>query len=130
MASCSDDDDQRGNPFLINVGFQTELNTNLPQYSSLNFVGGVTIVPNAGLRGVVIFTLNTDNYVAYELSDPNHPPSACSTMQITGTEASCPCPDDANTYDIVLGQQNGGGSGFPMKAYRAVREGDVVRVFN
>ncbi len=130
LVNCSSDDDQRSNPFLVNVGFAVDLNINLPQNSGLSFPGGVTIVPNVGIRGAVIYTLSTDNYVAYELSDPNHEPNNCSQMEVDGVELKCPCPNDINTYNLVTGQPMEGGGRFGCKAYRVTREGDVVRLFN
>ncbi|EAS20782.1 hypothetical protein BBFL7_01672 [Flavobacteria bacterium BBFL7] len=128
--SCASDDDARNNPFLVDLAFQVELNTNLPQYSTLNFPGNSVIVNSGGLRGFVIYHPGNSQYFAYELSDPNHSPNECSKMTVSGITASCPCTDDNNEYSIFNGQPTQGGGQYGLKAYRVERSGNIIRVFN
>ncbi len=128
--SCTSDDDIRRNPFLIDIAFQRSLNVDLPQFSPLDFPNNSVIIPGEGIRGVVIYHAGNNQYFAYELSDPNHAPNSCSGMQVNAITATCPCPDDTNSYNIVTGQHSTNPELFPMKAYRVQREGNIVRVFN
>jgi hypothetical protein len=128
--ACTGDESRNNNPFLVDIGFQIDLNTNLPQFSNLNFDLNYVIVPNQGLRGLVVYRINSSQYVAYELSDPNHSPNGCSRMTISGIEATCPCTDDLNKYNVITGQPIEGGGLYGLKAYRAIRNGAVVRVTN
>ena len=129
--SCESDDNARQNPFLVDIGFQFDMNLNLPQFSSLQFPGNFVILDNIGIRSVVVYTPGNDQYFAYELSDPNHQPNNCSAMSVSGLTASCPCPTDQNEYSIFTGQPTAGGDlPFGLKAYRVERIGNVVRVFN
>ncbi|WP_124979342.1 Rieske (2Fe-2S) protein [Nonlabens xiamenensis] len=130
LLACSSDDDGRQNPFLVDIGFQFDINTSLPQYSTLNFPGTSVVVNSAGIRGFVIYHFNNEQYVAYELSDPNHAPNSCSTMTISGIEATCPCTDDINKYNILTGRPIEGEGRFGMKAYRVVKSGNIIRVSN
>lgn len=130
ILSCQGDDDFRNNPFLIDLSFQTILNTDLPQNSNLNFDANSVIVRNTGIGGVVIYRVNANQYYAYELSDPNHSPNSCSSMTVQGITATCSCPDDSNSYDIVTGQHATDRDLFPMKAYRVNRSGNNVIVSN
>lgn len=130
LFSCESDDDQRRNPFLIDISFQASLNTDLPQFSSLNFAGNSVVVRNQGIRGFVIYNFGNDQYSAFELSDPNHAPNSCATMNIDGITATCPCPDDNNSYDIFSGQPKTGNGKYPMKPYRVSRSGNVIVVSN
>ena len=128
--ACSGDDGRNNNPYLVDIGFQIDLNTNLPQYGNLNFPGNSVIVPNAGLRGFVIYNLDNSQYFVYELSDPNHSPNDCSRMTVSGIEATCPCNDDQNKYNIITGQPIQGDGLYGLKAYRAQRNGAIIRVTN
>ena len=130
LFSCESDDDNRRNPFLIDLSFRTVLNTDLPQYSPLNFDATSVVLPNQGIGGIVIYRVNSTDYRAFELSDPNHSPSSCSSMTITGIVATCGCPDDNNTHNIVTGQHLTDPSKFPMKPYRITRSGNTVVVSN
>ncbi|MEW7289856.1 hypothetical protein [Aquimarina sp. 2304DJ70-9] len=132
ISSCKDDDTIQANPFLPNVGVNFSLNLNLPQYNSLKFPGGVFVdrTDGRGIRGVIIYNLNDDQFFAYELSDPNIVPSDCSALGVVGTIASSECGND-NTYDIAsFGQQIKGEGGLPLFPYRAVKTGNTISVSN
>jgi len=132
LLSCSsnDDNNQNQNPYLAVPPVNLSLNLNLPEYSDLKFPGNSIIVTNQGIKGIVIYCVTDNLYTASELSDPNHSPSSCSKMQIVGIIATCPC-DDGNKNDIVTGQFTPpNNEKFPMIQYRAVRNGDVVNVYN
>lgn len=130
--SCGSDDDaiRQDNPFLIDPQVNFTINLNLPQFNDLNFPGGSAIITSQGIRGIVVYRLNDDLFTAFELSDPNHMPNNCSRMEVEGIEASCPCPNDENTYNIVTGQHKTMPNEYPMQAYRIVRDGNTIRISN
>ena len=133
LASCGNDDDARnGNPNIPDYAFDTRnlINTNLPQFSNLQFPGNYIILDNPyGVNGVVLYSSGT-TYSAYELSDPNHQISTCSRLTVEGIIASCTC-DDNNTYNIVNGGQQEGTSGqYGLVPYGVEVVGNIIRVFN
>ncbi|MDC7995229.1 hypothetical protein [Altibacter sp. HG106] len=133
LVSCKGDDDglQDNNPNLTNPVINLNLNLNLPEYSPLNFPGSSVVVTQQGIRGVVVYCVNTNMYTAFELSDPNHPPSSCSRMNVSGVVATCPCEGDDNSYDLLTGQhQTDPSSNYPMQPYRVQRAGDNVVITN
>lgn len=132
LFSCkSDDDNQNDNPFLFNPIVSLNLNLNLPQYNSLRFPGGQpVIITSQGVKGIAIYNVNGDLYIASEISDPNHIPSTCSAMEVNDIILSCPCSDDLNEYNIVTGQHTSNQGLYPLQQYRAERNGDDIHVFN
>lgn len=129
--SCSSDDSRNyNNPYLIPTTVNLTLNLNLPQYNQLKFPGNSVTVQHQGIKGIVVYCLNTDLYIAHEISDPNHNPSDCSAMTVEGAVASCPCPEDDNSYDLITGQHATAEDKYPMLQYRAKREGNSIRVYN
>ena len=129
--SCSSDDTKNyNNPYLIPTTVNLQLNLNLPQYNLLKYPGNSVTIYHQGIKGIVVYCVNTDLYIAHELSDPNHLPNDCSTMAIEGAIASCPCPDDDNSYDLITGQHTSAEEKYPMLQYRAKREGNSIRVYN
>lgn len=129
--SCDNDDNlNRNNPYLIDPFVDIQLNLSLPQYNQLNFPGNSIILPSQGIRGIVVYNIDNSQYAAFELTDPNHAPNSCSRMEIEGIEATCPCPDDSNSYNIVTGQHRTEPNLYPMQRYNAVRTGDVIHVSN
>lgn len=131
LLSCeSDDNVNRNNPFLIDPLVNLQLDLSLPQYNSLNYPGNSIIINIQGIKGIVVYNIDNSQYVALELSDPNHIPNDCSKMTIDGIEASCPCTQDSNTYNIITGQHLSDPNLYPMQRYNAQRNGGVVTITN
>lgn len=131
LFACKTDDERANdNPNLFIPVVNLNLNLNLPEYNPLKFPGNSIIINSQGVKGIVIYNVNNDLYTAFDLSDPNHVPNQCSRMDIEGIHASCPCPNDNNTYDIVTGQHTTNESLYPMQQYRSERTGDNIRIFN
>lgn len=133
LSSCSknDDNDQNNNPNIPNAAFDTgsTINTNLPQYNNLQFPSNQVVLGNYGLNGIVVFYSGI-GYSAFELSDPNHQLTSCSTLTVNGLIASCDC-DDGNSYEISGGLPEAGTTGqFTLVRYNVEVNGDVIRVFN
>ena len=133
LLSCSNDED-RPNPFLPDIGFNFDLNLNLPLYAPLTNIGNSVYVGNAGVgvRGAFVINTGFDLFRAFEASCPNHSPNACSTMESTGQVASCPCEDFE--YNLLTGQQlnrpDDGERYYDMLEYRAVKSGNSVIISN
>ncbi len=132
VCSCSGDDDNRNNPFLPNVNFSFQINLNLPQYVNLRVPGGVFVdrTDGRGIKGVIVYNQNDDQFFAYELSDPNISPSDCSALIVEGTRASSDCGNE-NIYEIAsFGQQIKGEGGNPLLGYRITKDGNSLSISN
>jgi len=130
--ACKSDDDNRNNPFLPDVTFSFQINLNLPQYVNLRVPGGVFVdrVEGRGIKGIIIYNQNNDQFFAYELSDPNIIPSDCSALVVEGTRASSDCGNE-NTYEIAsFGQQIKGEGGNPLLGYRITKDGNTLSISN
>ncbi|RNC92525.1 MAG: hypothetical protein ED555_05435 [Allomuricauda sp.] len=131
--SCSNDGSNR-NPFLQEVGFNFELNLNLPLYSNLNTIGNPVYVgnPSVGTRGAFVMRTGPDTFFAFEASCPNHAPNSCSTMTIEGQEVVCSCED--YRYSLFTGQQlnrpDDGNRYYDLLFYRATQNGNSVFISN
>lgn len=135
LVSCKNDDESNinnNNPFLTPPIVDVTLNLNLPQYNPLKFPGNTVIINNRGIKGIVVYNLNNSLYTAFDLTDPNHIPNACSRMEVVGVVATCPCEDEngSNSYDLVTGQHQNNENAYPMLQYRISREGDVITIRN
>lgn len=128
MACSSTDDNLRNNPNLPDLNFRLQLNLSLPEYNDLQFSGNSYVTYNYGVKGIVIYNINNSQYAAFELSDPNHPPSDCSGMAVNGVIASCGCDD--NKYNVITGELSEGEGQYTMKPYRIQRSGNVIEVWN
>ncbi len=103
LFTCSGDDNNRNNcNFLFDAGVNLTVNTNLPQFNQLQFPGNGVYVPEQGNNGIWLWRLNSSILYAWDAADPNHEPSACSTIEDTGTGdiVSCGC-DDGNQFSLA-----------------------------
>ena len=124
---CGDSGFNNQNPNLPNYQFSFEINTNLPSYSNLQFPSNhVKIFPADGpSRGIIVFNTGS-TFNAFDGGCPNQQLSSCSTLTISGIEATCPC-DDAS-YNLFTGQSPG--QQYPLKQYRVEVNGSLIRVYN
>ena len=132
LLACSGDDDSNNvnNPNLNIPIVNLNLNLNLPEFTILKFPGNSVTNTSQGVKGIVIYSINDNMYSAFELSDPNHSPSSCSRMVIETPLATCEC-SDGNIYNIITGEHSTqDNTKYPMYRYNAVREGDVIHVYN
>ena len=129
ILGCSSDDDIRQNPFLPHLNFSVNFDLTLPEYNPLNFPGNKYVTRNYGINGIVVYNFNNDQYMAFELTDPNHAPQPCSSLVVSGTEASCSC-GDGNKYTIITGQPVSGEIEYSLKPYRVERVGNILRISN
>tara|TARA_B100000575_G_scaffold44259_1_gene31601 strand:- start:53844 stop:54290 length:447 start_codon:yes stop_codon:yes gene_type:complete len=101
ILGCSKDPIQR-NPYLADIRFQRDLNLSLPLYNQLNFVGGSIFIPDIGIKGVIVFNLTGNTFLAWEATCPNHVPESCSKLDISGVLAECSC--ENFQYSLATGQ--------------------------
>jgi nitrite reductase/ring-hydroxylating ferredoxin subunit len=133
LLSCSNDSGRR-NPYLNEIGFRFDLNLNLPLYSPLTNTGNAVFVGarGVGIRGVFVINTGFNVFRAFEASCPNHAPNSCSTMELDGQTAVCPCDD--YEFSLFTGQQlnrpDDGNRYYNMLEYRATQNGNVVVISN
>jgi len=131
MGSCGSKDDDNindNNPYINPPPTNLSLNLNLPEYNLLNYPGNSVVLSNYGVKGIIVYNVNNSLYTAFDLTDPNHVPNACSKMTVEGIIATCSCED--NSYDIVTGQHQSNTEVYPMLLYRVQRNGSVITVNN
>lgn len=129
--SCSKSDDKQDrNPFLTDPAVSLSLNLNLPEYNGLKFPGNY-VVTSQGIKGIIVYCVSENQYLAFDLTDPNHAPSNCSQMEVDGVIASCSCANDDNAYFITSGQHTTDpGDMYPMQQYNAQLSGNSVIISN
>ena len=133
MVNCSSDDSVINNPNLPDYSFDTGqlINTSFPEFNKLKFPGNyITLAPPYGINGTVLYYAGSDLYMAFELSDPNHPITSCSKLTLDGVTATCDC-EDGNSYNVINGYpETGTTGGYTLKPYYVTVSGTVIRVYN
>lgn len=120
LLGCSKSDNSPNCNFLFDTGVNLTVNTNLPQFSQLQFNGNSVRVANQGNNGVWLYRLNSSTLYAWDAADPSHVPSACSTLEELGSGdiVVCGC-EDAFQYSLATGLGlNGNTQSCTLQPYR------------
>jgi len=129
FTACSKNSVDKNCNFLLDVGVNVSINMSLPQYGQLQFPSNPVYVPNAGNGGVYVTNTGT-GFVAFDAADPNHIPSFCSVLTLSGINGICGC-EDANEYNLFNGlPAKNSGVRCPLKAYRVEQNGNTLLIFN
>ena len=128
LLSCERKDYQR-NPFLQEAKFTITLNLRLAEYNKLRIPGGVVLVDNVGLRGIVVANIG-NNYMVWERACPSQALSACSQMTLEDDHLFMLCPCNGVRYNLLNGQPQSGKNTYPMLNYQVVVQGDALVISN
>ena len=127
--ACNKDDNSvnDNNPYLPSYSVNKTINMGLPAYSNLQFAGNSVYISgaDAGIRGIIVFNTGS-GFTAFDAACPNQALSSCSTMQISGAMAICPCDD--KQYSLFYGTSEG--MPYPMRRYNVEVNGNNLTIFN
>jgi len=92
------------------------INLSLPTYNSLKVDGGFATT-GGGIRGIIVYRLNSTTYLAYEKNCSFHPNDACATVDVdvTGLYMIDPC--CGSTFSFSNGAVIGGIAWRPLRQY-------------
>jgi nitrite reductase/ring-hydroxylating ferredoxin subunit len=128
---CQKEDDPL--PFAV-VNIRIEPNSTL--YINLNTVGGHEyITANSPSRGIIVYRISVNDFVAFERTCP-HDPDACCTetscsrlvVEDDGIIITDPCCE--STYLILDGSNVAGVSVKPLKQYNTSYDGKILHIYN
>ncbi len=103
LFGCNKNENNINCNFLLDVGVNKVVNLNLPEFNQLQFPVNAIRSEGQGNDGLILVRVNSSTLIAWDGADPNHTPSSCSGLTITGLTAVCGC-DDGNEYELTSGQ--------------------------
>lgn len=105
------------------------INLSLPDYSSLKFDGGIKEINDTGIRGIVVYRLNSTSYVAYDRNCSYHPNDIyCSTVEVDFSRLFLKDPCCNSTFNFSDGMPTGGPASRPLIRYRTELAGSVLTI--
>lgn len=134
IAACAKSDIDR-NPYLTEYRFTKTINLNLPLYYGLTVTGNAVYIGDegAGIKGIIVINQGFNTFRAWEATCPNHTPSSCSTMTITGG-TYCKCSCDDYTYNLFTGSitadSNDGNAHYNLLYYNNSLSGNTLTISN
>lgn len=126
ITSCNSDEGQLNcNPAYA---ISASININLPLYSELEtrgwtYVGG----EGTGTRGIIVVKTNS-GYKAYDRNAPHICPTLNSTLEVVD-DIKLYCEEDGAEWILLTGQPLHTADRAP-RVYQAVRNGDIINIFN
>lgn len=124
LLGCSPDLSDDAIPF---VNFSDiVMNLSLPAYSDLQ-TKGYLYVNNGGVKGIIVYKVNSSLYYAFERNCSYTPNNACATVEVdpTGLFMKDPC---CGSLFNMGGEPTGGPAWRPLRKYQAVLTSNVLTI--
>lgn len=125
IASCSPsrvDDPVPYIPFVDIV-----INLNLPEYFSLQTDGGYKQI-SGGVRGIIVYRINSSTYAAYERNCSFRPNEACATVNVHNSGLFMEDPCCGSSFNFNDGNPTGGPAWRPLVSYRTQLSGLMLTI--
>ncbi len=105
------------------------INLSLPDYSSLKFDGGIKEINDTGIRGILLYRLNSTAYIAYDKNCSYHPYDAeCSTVEVDLSKLFLKDACCHSTFNFSDGMPTGGPASRSLIRYRTELVGSVLTI--
>ena len=127
FSNCSTEN--QNNDILPYVQINESVDLSLPEFVNLNVPGGWAYGPG-GIKGVIIYNINGNQFKAFERAAPHLQPSACSQMVVENSLfMRCPCDD--SEFQIINGAPRTNGITHAAREYLVTNlNGTVLRITN
>jgi hypothetical protein len=110
------------------VGVNIDIDVNLPQYNSLNFIGGWVYL-KGGYNGIIVHRSTVDVLAAYERQAPYLVEDAC-RVDVDSNGVTCTDPCSGSQWLLFDGQLVKGPAPYPLKQYRSEFDGVRLSIRN
>jgi nitrite reductase/ring-hydroxylating ferredoxin subunit len=121
--------DKVEHPSVPNVSVNVQLDISSTLYIELSTIGGYVYI-TGGYKGLVVYRVSPDDFVAYDRACPFDPTEACAriTMDpsgITLTDSCC-----GSNFSILDGSIIKGPATQPLKRYNTQYDGQILHIWN
>jgi hypothetical protein len=126
MISCNRDlgDD----PIPIQPFIDIVINLGLPDYFGLQTDGGYKSINTGGVRGIIIYRVNSTTYYAYERNCSFQPSGACATVDVHSSGLFMIDTCCNSSFGFTDGNPTGGPAWRPLLQYRTQLSGQTLTI--
>tara|TARA_B100000530_G_C15769804_1_gene413067 strand:- start:292 stop:708 length:417 start_codon:yes stop_codon:yes gene_type:complete len=114
---------------IPNVNVNVFINIQNPQYQSLSGMGSWAYV-EGGSKGIIVFNLDNDNFLAYERHCPYQPENTCSKISVDETNLFAVDTCCSSKYQLIDGSVIDGPATLPLKRYNTSFDGNIINIWN
>jgi nitrite reductase/ring-hydroxylating ferredoxin subunit len=129
------DRDLTDDPIPIVPFPNSTINLYLPEYQPLVVDGGFKIISNVngisiGVRGIILYRKDVNNYFAYEINCSYHPNEAGSNVSPHASRLYMNCSGCGSNFSFTDGTPTGGVAWRPLRRYRTELSGGYLTITN
>lgn len=126
LVACTRDLSDDPIPIIFFADVVIELG--LPAYNSLKTDGGYKELSTGGVRGIIIYRVNSATYFAYERNCSYRPNEACATVSVhnSGLFMTDPCCN--SSFNFSDGNPSGGPAWRQLQRYRTQLSGSTLTI--
>ncbi len=117
------------NSNIPNVAVNIYISLQDPEFIDLAVPTGWVYV-TGGSRGVIIYRVNQDEFVAYDRHCTYDPASSCGLVEMDVTNVTLSDACCGSVFSVFSGIPNQGPATRALKAYQTTFDGNFLRVFN
>lgn len=118
------------NNIIPNVLVDVEFNINNPSYINLTAVGGSMYI-TGGSRGIVVYRLSQDEFVAFDRHCTYNSTDACGQVSIDSSSSLILKDACCNSQFLITdGSVHAGPATFALKRYQTYFDGTILRIYN
>ena len=125
IAACTPDRSDDPVPFIPFVDIV--INLNLPEFIGLRSDGGYAEV-DGGVRGIIVYRVNSSAYLAYERNCSFRPNEACATVNVHNSGLFMIDPCCNSSFNFSDGNPTGGSAWRPLVRYRTQLSGLTLTI--
>jgi len=114
---------------IPNVNVNVFINIQNPQYQNLSGMGSWAYI-EGGSKGIIVFNLDNDNFLAYERHCPYQPENTCSKISVDETNLFAVDTCCSSKYQLIDGSVIDGPATLPLKRYNTSFDGNIVNIWN
>lgn len=104
------------------------INLGLPEYNSLRVDGGIKLINNAGVRGIIIYRVGANAFNAYERNCSYHPNEAGSTVDVDPSNLFFKDFSCGSQFSKEEGTPMGGPAWRPLRRYHTDVAGSILTI--
>lgn len=116
---------------IPSVPFNVTIDLTLPSYSDLNGAGGWAYAAG-GIKGIIIYRISADAFVAWERQSPEDPDNTCSSGLTTNADNFLELDDQCSGAKFSMYDGSPiSGSEWGLRQYRTYWDGgNILKVYN
>lgn len=126
LTACSRD--LSDDPIPIISFADVVINLSLPAYAGLRTDGGHAELNTGGVRGIILYRVNSSTYRAYERNCSFRPNEACATVNVHSSGLFMIDPCCNSSFNFEDGLPTGGSAWRPLNKYRTQLDGSILTI--